>query len=349
MKPRDNLGHPARRANPFAPWMIVPASAFAFFYVIPASAQMTLPNPGAVVTIHVQDDSGGPVDVQAMVHITGVDTLTNLVEPTREGIATFRGVQGSEFTVEVTAPGFDTVHEDIVISGRMGTNDQFIELHRHSDSADPKLSRPPVPLLTGKTREEVDAAVEALRADNAAKAAPHIEYALKHAPADPNVQYYAGIYSQKIKDLPAAKQHFETAIAIYPNHYGAQLDLGSLLLQLQNDPAGAIPHFEKALSLQPESWLAYWLEAEANLRMHDPVNAKTHASRAIELGKEKCAGAAVTLARAQAMSGDRDAARKTLEEFVRKYPQDPNVGRAQALLNSPAFSPASANAGHPNN
>ncbi|HET9402325.1 MAG TPA: tetratricopeptide repeat protein, partial [Candidatus Acidoferrales bacterium] len=235
-----------------------------------------------------------------------------------------------------------------VISGRMGTNDQFIELHRHSDAADAKRSRPPVPLLTGKTREEIDAAVEALRADDAAKAAPHIDFALKHAPADPNVQYYAGVYSQRIKDLPAAKQHFETAIAIYPDHYGAQLDLGSLLLQLQNDPAGAIPHFEKALSLQPDSWLAHWFEAEANLRMHDPANAKTHASRAIELGKEKSAGAAVTLARAQAMSGDREGARKTLEEFVRKYPQDPNVGRAQALLNSPAFSPSAANTSHPN-
>lgn len=311
-------------------------------------AQMSIPSPGAVITVHVQDDAGGPVDVQAMVHITGVDTLTNLVEPTREGIATFHGVQGSEFNVEVTAPGFDSVHEDIVISGRTGTNDQFVEMHRHAEGTDGKRSRPAVPLLTGKTRAEVDAAVEALRSDNAEKAAPHIDYALKHAPADPNVQYYAGIYSQKIKDLPAARQHFETAIAIYPDHYGAQLDLGSLLLQLQNDAAGAIPHFEKAISLQPESWLAHWLEAEADLRMHDPASAKTHAGRAIELGKEKSAGAAVTLARAQAMAGDRDGARKTLEEFVRKYPQDGNVGRAQALLNSPAFAPA-ANTSHPNN
>ena len=312
-------------------------------------AQMNIPNPGAVITVHVQDDNGGPVDVQAMVHITGVDTLSNLVEPTREGIATFHGVQGSEFTVEVTAPGFDTVHEDIVISSRMGTNDQFIELHRHAEGGDGKRSRPPIPLLTGKTREEVNAAVEALRGDNVEKAATHIEYALKHAPADPNVQYYAGIYSQKIKDLPAAKQHFETAIAIYPDHYGAQLDLGSLLLQLQNDAAGAIPHFEKALSLQPDSWLAHWLEAEANLRMHDPASAKTHASRAIELGKEKSAGAAVTLARAQAMGGDRDGARKTLEDFIHKYPQDSNVGRAQALLNNPSFAPTAANGGHSNN
>ena len=347
MKPQAGRRHFGQRPTFAITLTAVLAFVFVSLTAIPVSAQMTLPNPGAVITVHVQDDAGGPVDIQAMVHITGVDTLTNLVEPTREGIATFHGVQGSEFNVEVTAPGFDTVHEDIVISGRTGTNDQFIELHRRSDSADAKRSRAAVPLLTGKTREEVDAAVEALRADNAAKAAPHIEYALKHAPADPNVQYYAGIYSQKIKDLPAAKQHFETAISIYPDHYGAQLDLGSLLLQLQNDPAGAIPHFEKAISLQPESWLAHWLEAEANLRMHDPVNARAHANRAIELGKEKSAGAAVTLARAQAMSGDRDGARKTLEDFVRRYPQDPNVARAQSLLNSPAFSTA-ANTGRPN-
>jgi TolA-binding protein len=48
------------------------------------------------------------------------------------------------------------------------------------------------------------------------------------------------------------------------------------------------------------------------------------------------------------MAGDRDAGRKTLEKFVRRYPQDANVSRAQALLGGPAFSSGSTNAGHPN-
>ena len=313
----------------------------------PIAAQ-SLPTPGATVTIHVQDELGGPIAVQAMVHLTGVDTLTNLVQPTREGVATFSGVQGSEFSIEVNAPGFDTVHEDIVISGRTGSNDNFIELRRRNEAASGKSERTPAPLLTGKTRSEIDAAIEALRADKPEDAAPHIAFALEHAPGDPNVQYYAGVYSQKIKNLPDARAHFETAINIFPEHFGAQLDLGSLLLQLQNDARGAIPHFEKALSLQPQSWLAHWLVAEAYLRLHDPASAKSHAAKAIDIGKDKSAGAAVTLARAQLMAGDRDAGRKTLEKFVRRYPQDSNAPRAQALLNSPAFSSGSAATGHPN-
>lgn len=343
MKPQTSL----RRKMSF----VLPCACalFALCIAIPVSAQMAAPNAGAVVTIHVQDGNGGPVDVQAMVHMTGVDTLTNLVQPTREGIATFTGVIGSEFTIEVSAPGYDTVHEDITISGRMGTNDNFVELRRHRDGLDSKNNRPAIPLLTGKTRDEVEAAVQALRADDPQKAAPHVEFALKHAPADPNVQYYAGVYAQKMKNLPEAKQHFETAIAIYPDHFGAQLDLGSLLLQSQNDPTGAIPHLERAITIQPDSAIAHWLIAEAYLRVHDPANAKSHAARAVDLGKEKSAGAAVTLARAQAMSGDRATGRKTLEEFVRKYPQDPNVAQAQALLNTPGFAPAAADSGHTNN
>ena len=331
-------------------WFGLPCALalFAPCIAIPVSAQMAAPSAGAIVTFHVQDENGGPVSVQAMVHMTGVDTLTNLVQPTREGIATFTGVNGSEFNVEVSAPGYDTVHEDIMVSGRMGTNENFIELRRHRET-DSKNSRPPIPLLAGKTREEVEAAVTALRADDPQKAAPHVEYALKHAPADPNVQYYAGVCAQKMKNLVEAKQHFETAISIYPDHFGAQLDLGSLLLQSQNDPIGAIPHLERAVSLQPDSAVAHWLIAEAYLRIHDPANAKTHAARAMDLGKDKSAGAALTLARAQAMSGDRAAGRKTLEEFVRKYPQDPNVARAQALLNTPGFAPAAADSGHTNN
>jgi Tfp pilus assembly protein PilF len=285
---------------------------------------------GAVVIVHLEEVSGSPFQQPATVTLNSTDDPGGFVVDTQDGIAKFRGVSSRECTVQVTSTGYATVRETVMVMGSSGENDAYIKLQPNSDSQTAR--RTVAPLLAGKSRRELDLAIAALHADLTAAAKPHIEYALKHAPANPDVHYIAAIYFLSLKDSESAQQHLQSAVGIFPEHFSAQITLGNLLLA-QRDATAAIPHLEKALSLDGNSWRGHWLLAEALLQ--PPVNvakARFHANRALEFGKQQAADAEITLAIADSYNGDNESAHARLEQFLQSNPQDAGAPRAQIIL-----------------
>jgi thioredoxin-like negative regulator of GroEL len=288
----------------------------------------------SAVIVHVQEMSGGPLTLPALVILTSLDIPGGYQSSTGAGsIAQFNGVPGGDYTIKVSAAGYKSASEDVTVFGSNGIVNSFIVLKPdNGPGSEASVGPPGIPLLVGKSRKELDLALAALRTNNPTGASSHIAYVLKHAPGNPDVQYIAALYCFAVKDGAGARAHLDEAIGIFPGYAAAQLELASLLL-MQNDAGGAIPHLEKALSVQPTSWRAHWLIAEAYLIANrDTDRAKFHAKKALELGKEKAAGVQITLARAEVFAGERDDARKTLEEFLTSYPHDADVPRAKAML-----------------
>jgi tetratricopeptide (TPR) repeat protein len=288
----------------------------------------------SAVIVHVDEMSGGPLSIPALVILTSLSNPGGYQSSTGPGsVAQFDGIPGGDYTVKVSAAGYKNASEDVTVLGNNGIVNSFIILKPENGLSDSETKGPAgVPLLVGKSRKELDLALAALRTNNPAGASSHVAYVLKHAPGNPDVQYIAALYCFAVKDGAGARAHLDEAVGIFPAYAPAQLELASLLLT-QNDAAGAIPHLEKALSVQPTSWRAHWLIAEAYLMANrDTERSRFHAKKALELGKEKAAAAQVTLARAEVFAGERYAARKTLEEFLASYPHDANVPRAQAML-----------------
>jgi tetratricopeptide (TPR) repeat protein len=285
------------------------------------------------LTVHVQEAGGGPLLEQAVVTLTSSSVSWIQTEVThQEGLAEFARVPEGDYTISVSAAGYQTARDDVNVFGH-GRTETFISLNAAGSSTGAK-TYPGVPLLAGKARKELDAALKALQANQVTEAKAHITNALKSAPGHPDVQYVAGLCALVQKNSAAAQKYYETAIGLYPPHFGAQLGLGTLLLQ-QNDASGAVLHLEKALSIEPNNWRAHWLIAEAYLSAtHDFAKAKPHAMRAIELGGLKAADAQVTLARVEMLAGEQDAARTRLQKFVADYPTHTSVQRAEALLRS---------------
>lgn len=284
--------------------------------------------------------------MQAFVTLSSTDGPEGLTAETRDGgIASFRGVPPGEYSLEVTAPGYDSTRDSVMVMGRVGAANVYISMRPHVESTNSK-SAAATPILTGKSRKELDSAIAALRSGNVGEAARHLDYPLKHAPADPNVHYVAAVCDLASHDFTAARTQLEKTIELFPDHGAAHLELGNLLLQHDNDAESAISHLERAVALEPNSWLAHWLLAKAYLIARRRVDsARFHAARAIALGKEKAAAAAITLAYAQALAGDRTSARGTLEEFARTSPRDPATPQAMALLaTSDVFALASPSA-----
>ena len=225
------------------------------------------------------------------------------------------GIGNGVFTVTVTAAGYKPGHDEVDVMGSFGPTQCFITLEREDDAgaAGELPQHTGLPMLVGKSLKELELATAALRANKIEDAKAHIQYPLKHAPGNPEVHYIAGLVYLAQKDSDGAKQQFETAISIFPNHFGAHMALAGMAMQA-NEHADAIPHLEKALAVDPTAWRAHWMLAESYFwANHDTAKAKFQAEKAEELGKEKAVGAEITLALIENSDGDKDAARARLE------------------------------------
>jgi tetratricopeptide (TPR) repeat protein len=299
------------------------------------------------VVVHIQGSTGVKLEVQVSIKIVP-NASTAISDPndpyhkfadqtytatTRNGLAKIEGINGGEYTLEVSAPGYETHRENLTVLGTHDTANAFVNLHAFDGSEDDMaLDQPGVPVLNGQAHADLEGAIDDLVAGKLPHASTRVKSALKRAPDNPDVHFIAGYYDERVNDPKGAKAEYEKAVALYPNHFAAQLSLGNLLMD-QDDYAGSIPHLEKAIAVGPNSWRAHWLLAEAYLnRDRDYEKARFHATRALELGKDKALEAQITLALADAIAGDIPAARERLEKFAADYPKDPRTARAKESL-----------------
>lgn len=295
----------------------------------------------AQVTVHVTEAGGGPLSVPVEVRLLSPNNPLGLIQMTGVGGATTFGVAVGNYTAEVSAGGYRTSREEVVAMAKSGINHVYISLRRDDGKSEKASTKARIPELQGKSRKEMEAAVASLRDNKLADAQKHIDYALKHSPGHPDVQYVAALCALTANDNAKAREYLDAAVTLFPEHFSAQVALGGLLLQ-QGKVDDAILHLQKAVAAEPNAWRAHRLLSEAYLKANrDFDKAKFHASRALEFGKEKAVGTEITLALADAASGDVPAGRVVLEKFVHDNPSHPETARAKWLLSNAAFSPKS--------
>ena len=108
--------------------------------------------------------------------------------------------------------------------------------------------------------------------------------------------------------LDAAIPHFERALQLDPNALEVHNNLG-ITLARQGKLEAAIPHFERALQLNPDfaqagCTLAWLLATCSEARLRNPAEALRRAQRARELTQSRVPEVLDTLAAAQAAGGD---------------------------------------------
>jgi tetratricopeptide (TPR) repeat protein len=306
--------------------------------MIEAMAQGT-----TLVSVHVVDQTGKVIAAAATIHLQRsgeiIDNIHGLASTAfdstaRSGLARIEGIPTGEYLMEVTAPGYKRSTQKLTVLGAYAKTEAFVKLSPFDGSGDSdvELDQPNAPILTTPMRRELDAVLSAMSSGKMQQAPPHLKNLLKHAPENPDAHFIAGYYDERTKDTAGAKTEYEQAVKLFPAHFSAQLSLGSLLLN-QGDAAGAIPHLESALSVGPNSWRGHWLLAEAHLHAdRNAEQAKFHAQRAIDVGKEKAVRAEITLAMAEAIGGDITGGQKRLEAFLKDHPTDPSAARAKEGL-----------------
>ena len=299
----------------------------------------------ATVNIHVSDSTGRVLDVQADVKLLPINpagenrVFTNAVAGSqylatvKRGLARIENVMGGDYSLEVSAPGFQVHREKLTVIGGYSKTEAFVKMHGFDGSEDDiEFGQPGAPEIYPPAQRDVELAVAALQSGKKSDAVQHIRSALKRSPNSPDVHYLAGYVAELDGNSAGARAEYEAAIKIFPRHLASQTALGDLLLRTGD--SAAIPHLEKALDVGPNSWRAHWLLAEALLQLSPPEidKSRENANRALALGNEKAVAALVTLAIADGVAGDLEEAKAKLYLFLQHSPKDANAGRARQVL-----------------
>jgi tetratricopeptide (TPR) repeat protein len=286
------------------------------------------------LVVHVSEVDGGPISTLALVTMTRTTNQYWQQMTAQGGQASFDNVASGRYTVQVVALGYEKAVEDVEVTGSGGNETVYVTLRPESPGGGAVPVAPGPPVLAPKAQKELGKALEALRTRKLAEACKHLDAVYRLTPSHPDVNFLFGVYSSQVNDWQQAKSYWEKAVAFYPQHLLAQISLSDALLR-ENKPADAIPHLKKALEIEPNSWRAHALLADADLRLGFSEEAVREAERAIALGQERAAGVRPTLAGALAAQGKADRAIQILESYLREHPADTAAQKQLSSLRTP--------------
>jgi tetratricopeptide (TPR) repeat protein len=316
--------------------------ALCVFFGPAANAQQ--PALPCTVTVSVRAMDGSPSDVQATVSLYsfGIGSPVGIVTP-RAGQAIFRGLQPAHYSVEVTAPGYQTVTQPVDLQ-LAGLSEQVSitltpESHAHASSS------ASTPVLAPAAVKELGKVLEDLRNANNVDAKKRLEKVSRTAPSYPDVNYLWGAYYAQIQDQAHAKEYWQKTLQEDPRHVFALAALSQVATN-DGDLPTAIGYLERAVDAQPSSWSYQQRLAGAYMQHQEPDKAEKCAIRATELGKEHAADSQLILAQISIKRNDRERAVKALEAFLAAAPTS---ARAPQVLQwiIKLREPAPATAGEP--
>jgi Tfp pilus assembly protein PilF len=282
------------------------------------------------IRVHVRNASGSPLTVPAQVrlrHRNGNLVLTETARPAAGAI--FRNLPPGEYTVEVTAPGYQTVTENALLQAGPGISQFFIHLTAAA-GAQPTAGASPPPMAP-KAAKQVQEAITALSSGELDNAQKRLQAAEKAAPEHPEVQYLFGLLHQRRSDPAAARQRFEKAIELYPQHVGALTSLGRLLYQ-QGELNAAAGYLERALGADGRSADTHSLLASVFLDLQQFEKARYHAGQSLDISAGRRPETRLLLAQILVAQGQPEQARSTLQEFLADYPAHQGSQTAKRMI-----------------
>jgi tetratricopeptide (TPR) repeat protein len=308
--------------------------AIGFPYIPPASSrqanqQLQNPERPGTLVVNVRMPDGSPLDTPAVVNLYTFSGASAGIGVFRSGTAEFTSLAPASYTLEIIAAGYQRLTENVQIM--TSGEHQQLSISLTPESASPTASAPPgPPILAPNAEKEVTQALEELRANKSEDARKHLEKASHAAPSHPDVSYLWGMYYAQMKDFAKAKIYWENTVQISPRHVFSLAALAQLALQNLDYPA-ATEYLLRASEAAPSAWRYHERLAETYLNQQQYEEAQKHAHRALELGKERAAGAQFILAKVFLHSNNSQDALKALAAFLATQPSGPHAAEAHNL------------------
>src|ERR1700687_1137803 len=192
-------------------------------------------NPGSEVDVSVRDSVGGPLNVPAVVRLYSMTSSYNVSASTRDAsTAYFQNVLPGEYELEVTSLGYRKTTEHLSLVGNGARLPVYVNMLPESDSPKPAEPSHGV-VMTPQLRSQMQKGLEALNKKQYEAAKAIFTKSLQKAPGNPDIVYFLGVAELGLQHLDLARENFQHAVSLDPNHEMALVSLGEL--QLKNGTA----------------------------------------------------------------------------------------------------------------
>jgi tetratricopeptide (TPR) repeat protein len=202
------------------------------------------------IALQIQDIAGAAFSEGATVTLFTSSLGKKLLTKSDEsGQAQFVGVPVGEYLIEISAPGFRSVQEQLFISQARQAQSIVISMVPTSVDAKGKVGSVAVSPKAVKATEK---ALHSLQVNKLDDAQVYLRRALAIDPNFADGNYLMGILLLRQKEPGRASSYLQKSVELSPNHASALLALGEAEY-LQHDYTRAIELLERFLRDQPRS------------------------------------------------------------------------------------------------
>jgi len=283
----------------------------------------------AEISVTVRDSSGGEISAPALVKIYRNGVFSDQ-GATRKGRAFFILNGVGEYSVAVSAPGYEATQKEVSVPVALKSEVDIV-LKRLAN-ANETSGVPGKPVLAPKAQEAFDKGLRALGADKLKDADKYVSETMRLAPGHPDVLYLQGVLDLKRRNFADAQAALEKATQIDPTHAHAFAALG-MALSDQGRYDAAIPPLEQSLKLDPKSgYETHWTLAKAYYHHQQYDDAVKESRVALDGSNGKAPEIELLVAQSLTAAGKYDEAGQTLRDFIKNHRDRPEAATARRWL-----------------
>jgi thioredoxin-like negative regulator of GroEL len=282
------------------------------------------------ISVTVRDSGGAEIASPATVRIyrSGVPADQGT---TRKGRVFFMLASTGDYTVQVSATGYESSQKEIAIPVALKTEVEF-NLKRTAE-ANETTGVPAGPVLAPKAKEAFEKGLQALGAGKIKDAEKYSGEAMNLAPGHPDVLYLQGVVDLNLRNFADAQDVLEKATQIDPTHARAQAALG-MALSDQAKYEEAIPALEKSLELNAgdPNWETQYALAQAYYKLEKYAEAAKVSQAALTKSNGRSPEIELLLAQWLVATGKYDEAARALRDYVTNHGDRPDAAKAKRWL-----------------
>lgn len=282
----------------------------------------------ATLDVYLKGADGKAVQVAAVVTLLKLSNEAYRQETAKAGHIRFSGITATEYSIQVTAPGYRTAVKQVEAKK---DESRAVTFDLQSLSVEDVAENRAYQALAPKAQKEIGKVLELLRAQRVADARSHLDAANRAAPHEAEVQYLYGVYAKQAGNAEQAKSYWMKALEFSPSHLSALLSLADALLR-ENHEAEALPYATRAVEVEPSSWRAHAILSNVYLRQGMADAAVKEGERAMELGHEQAWIVQPVLAGALAKKGEKEQALTLLERYLKEHSSDDEAKKLRGAL-----------------
>jgi tetratricopeptide (TPR) repeat protein len=293
---------------------------------------------GIEIRVHVTWENERPVD--DVVHVQLLNNMELPIQNTftdKEGLAVFRNLKQGDYRIKVESPKITTtVSQWVRLYQSQGMHQEWV--HVSPREANGALGGKPGGVVSSaemnipeKARKEVDKGMESMGKNDMPAATEHFQKAVEVYPNYARAWFNLGVIKAQAKERPGAKEMWEKAIAVDSKFVPAYFSLARMSIA-DKQPQEAEKLLTKGLSVDPDNAEGLFLLANIQFMQGQYSQVVATAGRVHSQEHKRYADVHVIAGQSLLKQGQDQLALEQFDIYLKEYPDSPKAAQVRQAM-----------------